>query len=141
MDAKLNTLFGGSQMIVQIDVESETPKTETVKVRQFKLLEYPALLPQMQDELQLCALAISKNRQFIESLKPESYEALQQAVRDINAKGFFAFAGRQADGGHALIAGLLMHDVPPEKIQQMLTSLNRKGISSTPSSTAPPPAG
>lgn len=130
MDPKNTTLFGGCE----IKALFEDGRAETLNVRQFKLREYQSLFPLMDDEIGLVARAISKPRNVVETLSPESYEALFTAVKEANAKGFFLFAARQLERGAATLRSL-----PAEVVEQVLA--RGKAASSLPSPILPPPAG
>lgn len=114
------TLFGGVEITVYLDDGSKEPKPQTVTVRQFKLKEYPALLPYAENKFELAARATQKPRAFIETLLPASFTELADKVREVNAAGFFDFAAGEQEAGSRLIAQLIQHGLPLEKITELL---------------------
>ena len=156
-DPKTTTLFGGKE----INVVHDGGKTGTLTVRQFKLVEYPRLLPLLDNEMELCAAACmngdsrSSSLRDIQSLTPESYEAVYAAVREVNAKGFFTWSARQLQKGNEAIANWAQAGIPMEKIAEMMRAMTgavgepptaagrRPALSTSPimSAILPPPAG
>jgi hypothetical protein len=125
MNTKLTTLFGSKDVAVTFD----DGRQDTLAVRQFKVKEYPALLPFVTDEITMCARACSKPRSLIESLCPASYQAVFDAMKEANADGFFSYAARQIEAN--------LKNLPPEMLEKLVKGeLN----SSTRSATLPPPA-
>ena len=89
----MQALIGG------IPVEGKLLKDEqpvSITVFQFTLKEYPAAFAASDDEFELVALAIRRDKEFVQSLLPETYELLLKTVEEINA-GFFVYADRQTD--------------------------------------------
>jgi hypothetical protein len=105
------TLFGGKELSVAF---SDT-RQDTLKVRQFKVKEYQTAFRLIDDEIGLVALACDRPRAIIEELVPQSYEAVHQAMQEVNANGFFIFAGRAMKRASENLAAL-----PPEALERVL---------------------
>jgi hypothetical protein len=125
----MNTLFGKKEIAVKFADDDEAG---TVTVTQFKLADYPALMREYDNEFALVARAVGRDVKFVQTLTPASYEEVLAAMREINAKGFFAYAGRQIERGNSAVAGWIGAGVPPEKIPAMTRGW------SAPSPTLPP---
>ncbi len=88
-----DTLFGGRILAVQID---ETPsRFEEIKIVQLKLAQYEAAFMKFDSEFDLIAIMCGKDVKWVQSLTPESYEALYAAAQEVNARGFFVYADRR----------------------------------------------
>jgi len=126
------TLFGGRTITVRLEptAPGAEPATETFTVRQFKLREYPALLPLLDDDIGLVSIAINKTREQTLAIMPDSFEELYKAMREANEKGFFTFAARRIEETTRMMAGLA-----PETIQAVM----RASASSPQLQTTPPP--
>ena len=129
-----DTLFAGREISVTLDGGT----TETFTVRQFRLREYQKLLPIVADEIALVAAACGKTKADIELVRPDSYELLHAAMREVNAAGFFTYTARQEAAGKREIQSMLDAGIPAERIMQLLTA--GRSISSTPSRPLPPGA-
>jgi hypothetical protein len=104
----MKTLKGGREH----SVVKEDGSTETVMVSQFKLGQYEKALVVIDDEFALAALACGKDKAWIQSLEPGSYEMLRTIVEEVNAAGFFVYAQRQQDKATKRI-----NSVKPEVLQ------------------------
>lgn len=124
-----HTLFGGADVAVTF----EDGRAATLKVRQFKVREYRALFPLLEDEIGLCARATDQPRAAVESLAPASFEAVYATMREVNGGGFFCFARRQLERGAENLRNL-----PPDMVEKIMA---RASASSAPSPLLPPPAG
>lgn len=136
MNPEIEKLLGRRRVTVQ-PLPVEKPDEVTVLpapvelvVKQFTLDEYDKALPLLDDERALVAWACGKTKKEISDLTPESYEALQAAVWEVNEKGFFPFARRQIDGVIKNLSSL-----PPELMQAQM----EKMILRARSQTSPPP--
>jgi len=87
----METLNGGREVIVTFTDGT----TGGIFARQIPIREYDAAFKRSEDEIGLCALVVQKPVEWIYTLCPESYEALVQAVEEVNAKGFFVWSQRQ----------------------------------------------
>jgi hypothetical protein len=108
MHNKIETLTG----FLMRTVTREDGSPEEIKIRQIRLYDYAAAMKVYADEVALVALACGKTKKEIEALTPESYEELQGAMTQLNAKGFFAYAARQEKKSQEMLAAL-----PPEVVQ------------------------
>ena len=79
----------------KITVTLEDGSPCELEVRQFPLRDYPEAQKAVDDEFALAALAVGTPKDFIFTLSPESFEELQLAVAEVNAKGFFVWSLRQ----------------------------------------------
>lgn len=146
MNTKTQTLFGGR--LVAFNFEDGT--TGEVKVAQLCLADYEkayALMHDEKDEIAFTAFccfepepAQRKTRDWALTLHPESYELLQAAVQEVNAKGFFSFAARRRQqeqkAQEAMFAALA--NLPPETIQAA-ADLGKSGLNSPTSVPRPQP--
>jgi hypothetical protein len=89
--SKTDTLFGGRTASV---IFLDGSKSE-IKVRQLPLTEYTGAFNLADDEIGLTAYICGIPREKILQVTPESYEALQAAAQEVNAKGFFVYCARQ----------------------------------------------
>ncbi len=112
-----------------VSVKFTDKRTDTFIVHQFLIPDYPAALKLFADEIGLVALACRKPRAEIEALTPESYEELQAAVQEVNAKGFFVYAARQQKLGQETLSAL-----PADLVQAAFGRF----LSASPSQTSPP---
>jgi hypothetical protein len=90
-EQKIETLFGGRLIIVT----HEDGGSEEVKVSQLRLADYDRAFLLIEDELGLTAVMCGKDKAWINTLQPESYDELQAVAREVNARGFFSFAERR----------------------------------------------
>src|ERR1039457_3425110 len=125
-DTKLETLFGGRAA----SVLHEDGTALDVFVRQLPIRDYPAAFKVVEDEFAFTAFCTTlaaggegrgevAGTAFVQSLRPESYELLQAAAREVNEKGFFAFAARQQARADAVQKAQLaaMSEMPPEMLK------------------------
>jgi hypothetical protein len=131
--SQLEILLGRRRVMVQ-PMPLEMPGVETVIappeeiiVKQFTGEQYDTALPLVDDERGLVALACGRTKKELAALTPESYELLQAAVWEVNAKGFFPFAQRQIDHWIKSLANLPQHLAKLEI--ERLTSLARSPVS------------
>ena len=87
---KTDTLLGRT-----VPVKFEDGTAGEIVVHQLRIVEYKKAFPVIGDEVAIVAMATDQTKARIESLTPESYEVLQAAVQEVNANGFFIYAGRQ----------------------------------------------
>ena len=87
----MQTLNGGVELSGVLGGSGEDEK---VFVRQLPVKEYDRAFSLIDDEIGFVALACGKPKSWAESLSPESYEDVNEAVRKVNAC-FFAFAERR----------------------------------------------
>jgi hypothetical protein len=85
-----DTLFGGRDVSVFVD-----GKPETVRVNQLKLAQYEAAFLKVDDEFELVAFICGKQKPWVYSLAPDSYEDLVAVSQEVNAKGFFVYSARR----------------------------------------------
>jgi hypothetical protein len=108
------TLFGGKLITVTFEpTEAElqtsdfTLRTSEVRVRQIPIREYERGFQLVQDEIALAGFLVAAPRQsaadpcncsraWALTLTPQSYELVLATGREVNEKGFFAFARRRA---------------------------------------------
>ena len=129
-----HTLFGGKT----VPVVFESGATEELHVRQIKLVEYRALVALLDDEFGLVARVTGKKRAEIETLQPESYQLVFDAVREVNEKGFFTFTRRQQNAGNENLAGLVAAGMPLETVVQLVGAMTKRNSPGS-SATMPPP--
>jgi hypothetical protein len=122
-----DTLFGSRILKVQFEDGREAELT----IRQFKLRQYQAAFPLLDDEIGLVALAAGTARGVVEAMHPKSFEAAYAAVKEINAEGFFIWSARQMERG---AAGL--RNLPPEMVERIIVA-GKKPTSATPSPLSP----
>lgn len=82
---------------MKVKFEDPSSAEETVEVGHIPLKHYEKAFLASDDELELCAIAIGKSKSWVMGLAPESYEDLMGAIREVNAKGFFAYASRRQE--------------------------------------------
>lgn len=116
-------------------VWTEEGRAEEVEIRQFKIREYKAAFAQLDDEIGLVALATGRPRQFVETLHPESFEDVLAQVQELNAKGFFTFAGRKMEQ-----AAAQMRQLPSAMVERIVAAGQPKSPSAPPWPTIAPPA-
>lgn len=89
-NSKAAAVFGA-----QITVQHEDGRSETIELRPLPLRSYASAFGAVDDELALTAILAGRERAWVDSLTPESYEALYAALERLNARGFFAWSARQ----------------------------------------------
>jgi hypothetical protein len=77
-----------------IEVTSSEGATETVSIHQISLKDYERAFAAIDDEFELAAIVTGRDKKFILSLSPESYESVRIILEEING-GFFVYADRQ----------------------------------------------
>lgn len=80
---------------VSVDVTKEDGSTESISVSQLSIKQYEAAFQKLDDEFALNAFICGKPKDWCYSLAPESYEAINSAVKTVNEKGFFVYADRR----------------------------------------------
>ena len=126
---KTVTLLGGKTIPVIFD----DGKIGELKVTQFKLRDYQRVFQISDDEFALVAAACQVPKEAILTLTPESYELALTATREVNAQGFFVYAGRQMER-----AAVNLRQMPLALLDKFMA---QKSTSRTPSPIMPPPAG
>ena len=121
------TLFGKKTL----SVKYEDGRAGELDIHQLKLRQYSAALPLIDDEIGLVALCSGGQRGVIEALHPDSFEAAIAAVKEVNEKGFFTYAGRAMER-----AARNLKNLPPEILEKVLA----RGASSMLSPASPPRA-
>lgn len=108
------------------------------RVRQLPLRDYEKAMTLLADEIALTAFICGHEKSWCENLAPESYEQIRLASEEVNAHGFFAYAGRQLQKLQAEIErnAALAATLPPETLRQVIESGSR-----LPLPTAPRPSG
>lgn len=124
MNEKMTTLMGGRRVQIQF----ADGRTEEILVRQLPVRDYDTAFVVLEDEMALTSLICGRklDKTWIagtredggDGLLPESYELLQAAAREVNAKGFFAFAARRLARENATTQQLIeaMRGMTPEQI-------------------------
>ena len=117
------TLHGGRLVAVTLQDGSSAE----FKVRQLPLRDYEAALALLSDEIALTAFICGHEKAWADNLMPESYEALRVAAEEVNARGFFAYAGRQMVKLQAEVERnlTLMASLPPETVRQAVELASR----------------
>lgn len=87
----MDTLNGGRVVTV---VKADGSK-EDITVRQLPLKDYSAAFAAFDNEMELVSVICAKDKNWVFTLAPDSYEELLLAVQAVNDKGFFAYAARQ----------------------------------------------
>lgn len=87
------TLLGGRPVKVNLLDGTEAE----FKVRQLPLNEYEKGFAIADDEIALTALICGHPKEWAYNLQPESYEALYQAAKEVNERGFFASYRRHTE--------------------------------------------
>ncbi len=148
---KTETLLGGRSQSVCL----EDGTILQVKVRQLRLDEYERAYPLLTDEFAFTAFCCSPGsvgpapsialvpytRDWIMTLDPESYEALQLAAREVNAKGFFFYAQRRqaVDQAEADRQYQQFAELPPDIRKEFVeTGLGMKERSTSPTPSPRP---
>lgn len=100
---KNETLFGGRDAIALHEDGSKT----AIRIRQIPLGQYPKAYSLLEDEFALTAFCCCPtgpagvgepfSKDWVLTLLPECYEELQAAAREVNERGFFAYARRQKE--------------------------------------------
>jgi len=126
---KTITLMGGKTVAVVYD----DGRTGELTVSQFKLRDYQRVFQISDDEFALVAAACQVPKEAILTLTPESYELALTATREVNAQGFFVYAGRQMER-----AAVNLRQMPLALLDKFMA---QKSTSRTPSPIMPPPAG
>src|SRR5262245_61768358 len=132
-----DNFFGGRSFTVLLIDDT----SESIKVRQLLLSEYRAALKLIDDEIALTAFCCQPatpadakpyDTAWAQKLQPESYEQLQDAVQEVNARGFFAFAERQTarerEDKEAMMR--MLSDLPPETLKTV-SELGKAGSTSS----------
>jgi len=135
---KTDTLFGGR--LITVLHEAGTP--EEIKVRQLRMADYERALPLLDDEIALtafcCIPSTPDPRPFEKpwalTLQPESYEELQAAVQEVNAKGFFSYAARRSEKDRKAKEEIVrsMAAMPPETLKAVSEMANSASNTSSP---------
>lgn len=129
---KTETLFGGRTVAVL----HEDSSREEIKVHQLRLADYERAYAMLDDEMGLTAFCCGKEKGWVLTLQPESYELLQSAAREVNQRGFFSFAARRDEREREQQAGVFaaMAEMPAEAIEALAKAGGQKnGILPTPS--------
>jgi hypothetical protein len=124
MNSENQTFLGGAMLTVTYapkDGLVTSAPTEEIKVRQLPLLEYERALPLLDDEFALTALFCSRDKAWIGTLAPESYEALLAKAREVNELGFFAYSRRRLEAGVREITQMIKAGVPLDEIMAAMT--------------------
>lgn len=97
MSQKNETLIGGRKLTVNFETlpDGTMPPAEAVLVRQVPLREYEAGLLVFEDEFARTAFICGRDKKWVLTLTPESYEALRVAAEEVNAQGFFVYCQRR----------------------------------------------
>ena len=80
----------------EVNVRHEDGAEEIVTVRQIPLRDYQRALIKSDDEMEFTGLCCDKSVDWVRTLTPPSYEALQAKARELNAD-FFAFLQRRRE--------------------------------------------
>lgn len=132
-DPKTTTLFGGRTVpVLQLDGAAAE-----VTVRQLPLGDYERAFALADDEIALTAFLCGQPKEWAYALAPESYERLQAAAQEVNAKGFFAWVGRRLQREQAQQQAMLaaMSSLPPDVLKAAIQA----GQSISPTSLPKPP--
>lgn len=136
-EAKSAALFGA-----KITVQHEDGGSEQLDLRPLPLRSYAAAVAALDDELTLVGILVGRDRAWVESLTPESYETLYAALERLNAKGFFAWSARQRarqeDAQRRTLEALAA--LPPEAVESV-ARLGQASISPTSLPTSLPKRG
>jgi len=122
---KTDTLLGRT-----IKVKFEDGSEAEISVRQLRIGEYKKAFGSIGDEIAIVAIATDQPKSRIETLTPGSYEDIQAAVQEVNANGFFSYAGRQMAAATRNLATL-----PADVLQVALKQFTSQ--TSSPASRAP----
>jgi hypothetical protein len=117
------------------------PRTEQVRVRQIPIRDYERGFALVHDEIALAGFLCGKDRAWALTLAPQSYELVLAAGKEVNEKGFFAFAGRRAaelaeKEQAAMVVGLQIAQEHPELLEKAMR--NAGPAWSGPSLASPP---
>lgn len=95
-----------------------------MELRPLPLREYDRAWAAMDDEFAFAAVCTGCSRDQILELAPDAFEALMAAIRDINARGFFAWsARRQARIAEAARVNMeAIAALPPELAREILAN-------------------
>lgn len=125
------TLFGGKKVLAQL-IDGTAAE---ITVRQLPLGEYEKAFALFEDEIALVALICGQPKVWAEMLQPESYEALQAAAQEVNARGFFAWSARRQKRAEEIQQAQLLafSQLPPDVMRAAMET----GLKS-PSPSGPP---
>lgn len=101
-DDSLEIMLGGRAMRVR----SADGQEHDITVRHLKIRELPAYAGALDDEVKLAALFTGRDDAFIESLCPESHEAVIAAGEEINGDFFARWCERRIRRTEAVAPGL-----------------------------------
>jgi hypothetical protein len=118
----METIKGGREVAIM----HEDGAPETVLVRQLPVSEYGSAFGKVDDEMALAALVCKRDAAWIASLTPESYEAVQTAMQEVNTGGFFAYSGRR----NKMIIDRL-NNVKPEVLRLAAESVSKTSSSAS----------
>lgn len=140
----IETLFSGRT----VEVLHLDGSKETIKVRQILIGQYPKAYGLMDDEFALTAYCCCdpeddsavKDVAWLTTLRPESYEQLQAAAREVNEKGFFSYASRQRKAVQEANAQMFanMAELPPEFLKMAIDLGSKADQRFVPPSPRPP---
>jgi len=107
-----------------------------IDLRPLPLRDYDRAWAALDDEFSLAAVCTGWSRDQVLELAPDSFEQLMAAIRDVNARGFFAWsARRQARIAEAARTNMeAIAALPPELAREILAN----AISQSSSPQRPP---
>lgn len=136
LDSKTITLNGGVPLVARLTEARE----ENVIVRQIPLADYERGFALVNDEIALAGFLCGKDKNWALQLMPETFEQVITLGREVNAKGFFAYATRRAvresEANAAAMAALAT--LPPETLK-LAVQLGADSTSRISSPTSPSP--
>jgi len=149
---KNDTLHGGRNITVKFEPVADPaaeggfrkPAEESIKVRQVRIAEFPAgfELVKTKDEVGLVAFLCARQKPWVLTLQPESYEDILTAGREVNERGFFSFCRRRTEQEEAADASWIakMTNLPPETLKLAMEMGRKSTLPSLPPGYVPPPA-
>ncbi|MCX8090592.1 MAG: hypothetical protein N3I86_06590 [Verrucomicrobiae bacterium] len=123
----------------QHTVVFEDGRSERLELKPLPLREYPHAFAALDDELALTGILAGRDRAWVETLTPASYEALYAELERLNARGFFAWSERQ-QARNALVQRRTLEalaTLPPEALEAA-ARLGQASTSPTPLPTSSP---
>src|SRR5689334_18664496 len=102
-----------------VEVMYEDDSSSEVFVRQLPLRDYESAFLKIDDEMEITALICGKDKAWVMTIQPESYEQLRKVALEVNEKGFFVYADRRKEELTRRVSSL-----SPDMLKAAMSHLN-----------------